>query len=157
MRPDIYTDPQPFLYILYVPEVCAPFYIVTYYRNLVTTSWTDGRSGYIMESYTIDAYVRISDFFLLQDPGTMEFTRIWIKPKGKTRVRIRPSRTKTRISTPVVTPLNLSYDGGGALCAPDFLFIFLLKISPPDQTLRPTCKFLIMGTFYHTIFFSLKI
>ena len=46
--------------------------------------------------------------------------------------------------------LNLSYDGGrGALCAPHSLFIFLLKISPPDQTLRPNCKFLILGIFYH--------
>ena len=46
--------------------------------------------------------------------------------------------------------LNLSYDGGGGLYVPTiFLFIFLLKISPPDQTLRPTCKFLILGIFYH--------
>ena len=37
--------------------------------------------------------------------------------------------------------INLSYDRGGALCARHFLCIFLLKISPPDQTLRPTCKF----------------
>ena len=55
-----------------------------------------------------------------------------------------------------VTFLNLSYDRGGAVCARHFLFIFLLKISPPDQTLRPTCKFLILGIFYHTIFFSSK-
>ena len=52
--------------------------------------------------------------------------------------------------------LTLSYDGGGALCAHDFLLIFLLKISPPDQTLRPTCKFLILCIFYHTIFFLEK-
>ena len=38
-----------------------------------------------------------------------------------------------------ILSFNLSYDrGGGALCARHFLFIFLLKISPPDQTLRPT-------------------
>ena len=51
--------------------------------------------------------------------------------------------------------INLSYDGGrgGALCAHDLLFIFLLKISPPDQTLRPTCEFLILGTFYLAFFF----
>ena len=41
--------------------------------------------------------------------------------------------------------LNLSYDGGGDLYAPLKCFYFLLKISPPDQTLRPTCKFLILG------------
>ena len=48
----------------------------------------------------------------------------------------------------MVHALKLSYDGGGLMC-PSFLFIFLLKISPPDQTLRPTCKFLILGIFYH--------
>ena len=40
---------------------------------------------------------------------------------------------------------------GGALCAPPphhSLFSFLHKISPPDQTLTPTCKFLILGIFY---------
>ena len=51
---------------------------------------------------------------------------------------------------------NLSYDRGGALCARHFLSICLLNISPLDQTLRPTCKFLILGIFYHTIFFSSK-
>ena len=35
--------------------------------------------------------------------------------------------------------------GGGLMCPP--LFIFLLKISPLDQTLRPTCKFLILNKF----------
>ena len=47
---------------------------------------------------------------------------------------------------------NLSYDGGGGggpYVPQFFLFIFLLKISPPDQTLRPTCKFLILAIFYH--------
>ena len=39
--------------------------------------------------------------------------------------------------------------GGGLMCPPFFLFIFLLKISPLDQTLRPTCKFLILAIFYH--------
>ena len=54
--------------------------------------------------------------------------------------------------------LNLSYDGGGALYAPpQSVFIFLLKISPPDQTLRPTCKFLILGLLYLDFFFLLKI
>ena len=57
---------------------------------------------------------------------------------------------------PPLPVLNLSYDGGGgALCAPPlFVFIFLLKISPPDQTLRPTYKFLILGIFYHDFFLS---
>ena len=53
--------------------------------------------------------------------------------------------------------INLSYDrGGGLMCPPFFLFIFLLKISPLDQTLRPICKSLILGIlgiFYHAIFF----
>ena len=53
--------------------------------------------------------------------------------------------------------INLSYDGGGAIYVPPHSsFIFLLKISPPDQTLRPTCKFLTLGILYHD-FFSLKI
>ena len=51
-----------------------------------------------------------------------------------------------------ISYFNLSYDGGGALCAPQSVFIFLLKISPPDQTLRPTCKFLILGILYHEFF-----
>ena len=42
------------------------------------------------------------------------------------------------------------------ICARHVLFIFLLKISPQDQTLSPTCKFLIVGIFYHTIFFLLE-
>ena len=53
--------------------------------------------------------------------------------------------------------INLSYDGGGGpYVPPQSVFIFLPKISPPDQTLRPTCKFLILGIFYHTIFFFEK-
>ena len=52
--------------------------------------------------------------------------------------------------------LTLVMIGGGALCACHFLSIFLLKISPPDQTLRPTCKFLILGIFCHTFFFLEK-
>ena len=50
--------------------------------------------------------------------------------------------------------LTLVMMGGGASCAPHSLFIFLLKIIPPDQTLRPTCKYLILGIFYHAIFFG---
>ena len=41
----------------------------------------------------------------------------------------------------------------GGLCAPQSVFIFLPKISPPDQTLWPTCKFLILGLLYHDFFF----
>ena len=52
--------------------------------------------------------------------------------------------------------LTLVMMGGGALCAPQSVFIFLLKISPSDQTLRPTCKFLILGISYHEIFFYRK-
>ena len=49
---------------------------------------------------------------------------------------------------------NLSYDGGGgAYVPPQSVLIFLLKISPPDQTLRPTCKLLILGILYHDFFF----
>ena len=45
---------------------------------------------------------------------------------------------------------KLSYDGGrGLMCPSFFVYLFLLKISPPDQTLRPACKFLILGIFYH--------
>ena len=46
--------------------------------------------------------------------------------------------------------LTLVMMGGGAYVPPQSVFIFLLKISPPDQTLRPTCKFLNLGIFYHT-------
>ena len=51
----------------------------------------------------------------------------------------------------VIMFLNLSYDrgGGGGFMGPRFLFIFLLKISPPDQTPRPTCIFLILVIYYH--------
>ena len=47
--------------------------------------------------------------------------------------------------------INLSYDRG--LMCPPFFINFFLKISPLDQTLRPTFKFLILGIFYHVIFF----
>jgi len=53
--------------------------------------------------------------------------------------------------------LTLVMMGGGALCAPQSVFIFLLKISPPDQTLSPTCKLLILDILYHEFFFLLKI
>ena len=48
--------------------------------------------------------------------------------------------------------------GGGLYVPPPphFVFIFLLKISPHDQTLRPTCKFLILGILYHYFFFFWK-
>ena len=52
---------------------------------------------------------------------------------------------------------NLSYDEGGHIVPPQSVFIFLPKMSPPDQTLRPTCKFLILGLLYHDFFFLLKI
>ena len=41
--------------------------------------------------------------------------------------------------------------GGGGLYVPPphFLFIFLIKISPPEQTLNTNCKFLIFGIFYN--------
>ena len=51
--------------------------------------------------------------------------------------------------------LTLVMMGGGALCAPQGVFIFLLKISPPDQTLRR--KLLILGILYHEFFVRLKI
>ena len=47
------------------------------------------------------------------------------------------------------SPLTLVMMGGGPYVPPQSAFIFLLKISPPDQTLRPTCKFLMLGIFYH--------
>ena len=53
--------------------------------------------------------------------------------------------------------INLSFDGGGPYVPRQSVFIFLPKISPPDQTLRPTCKFLILGLLYHDFFFLLKI
>ena len=52
--------------------------------------------------------------------------------------------------------LNLSYDEGGHNVPPQSAFIFLPKISPPDQTLTPTCKFLILGLLYHEFFFFWK-
>ena len=46
----------------------------------------------------------------------------------------------------------------GAQCAPpQSVLIFLPKISPPDQTLRPTCILLILALLYHEFFFLLKI
>ena len=54
--------------------------------------------------------------------------------------------------------LTLVMMGGGAYMPPPKVFLFfLLKISPPDQTLRPTCKFLILGLLYHDFSFLLKI
>ena len=53
--------------------------------------------------------------------------------------------------------LTLVMMGGGPYVPPLSVFIFLPKISPPDQTLRPTCKFLILGILYHDFFFRLKI
>ena len=77
--------------------------------------------------------------------------------------------TETNILPLTITPFSFQYNriqsrkhilhleltlviiGGGALCGRHFLFIFfLLHISPLDQTLRPICKFLILGIFYHT-------
>ena len=49
--------------------------------------------------------------------------------------------------------VNLSYDGGGPYVPPQSVFKKKKKISPPDQTLRPTCKFLILGLLYHEFFF----
>ena len=51
---------------------------------------------------------------------------------------------------------NLSYDEGWHIVPPQSVFIFLSKISPPDQTLRTTCKFLILGLLYHDFFFFWK-
>merc|ERR1711928_74528 len=56
--------------------------------------------------------------------------------------------------SPAGLHLNLSYDEGGHIVPPQSVFIFLPKISPPDQTLRPTCKFLILGLLYHDLFSS---
>ena len=56
--------------------------------------------------------------------------------------KTRPHRAD-RFGNPLV---NLGYGGGGGY-AHDFLFIFLLN--SPDQTLRPTCEFLILGIFYN--------
>ena len=55
--------------------------------------------------------------------------------------------------------IKLLTNKGGGLDVPTIFFYFLTKnLSPmPDQTLRPTCKFLILGIFYHTIFVSRKI
>ena len=51
--------------------------------------------------------------------------------------------------------VNLSYDGGGPYVPPQSVFIFLLKISPPDQTFIPSCKFLFLGLLSHEFFFFL--
>ena len=78
----------------------------------------------------------------------------------------QPWRVKTRSELATLAPkktanpilgFNLSYDEGGHIVPPQSVFIFLPKISPPDQTLRPTCKFLILGLLYHDFFFLLKI
>ena len=51
--------------------------------------------------------------------------------------------------------VSLVMMGGGGLIVPQFfLFILLLKISPLHQTLRPTCKFLMLGILYHDFFSS---
>ena len=67
-----------------------------------------------------------------------------------------------RIGAPLAPALDwsapsLTFDGGGPYVPPQSVFIFLPKISPPDQTLRPTCKLLILGLLYHEFFFLLKI
>ena len=57
--------------------------------------------------------------------------------------------------TPPVKPINPSFDGGGrgggaGLNQPSFFkFIFLLKNSLLDHTLRPTGKFHILAIFHH--------
>ena len=58
----------------------------------------------------------------------------------------------------VITPMTLTLVmmRGGTLCPPQSVFIFKPKISPPDQSLRPTCKFLILGLLYHDFFFFWK-
>ena len=53
--------------------------------------------------------------------------------------------------------LNLTFDGGGPYVPRQSVFIFLPKISPPDQTLRSTCILLILALLYHEFFFLLKI
>ena len=53
-----------------------------------------------------------------------------------------------------VNGLHLTLVMMGPYVPPQSVFIFLPKISPPDQTLRPTCKFLLLGLLYHEFFFS---
>ena len=52
--------------------------------------------------------------------------------------------------------LTLVMMWGGLMC-PQSVLIFLPKISPPDQTLRPACKFLTLGLLCHDFFFFLNI
>ena len=60
-------------------------------------------------------------------------------------------------STYYQSAITLVMMGGPYAPPPQSVFIFLPKISPPDQTLRSTCKFLILGLLYHEFFFLLKI
>ena len=75
----------------------------------------------------------------------------WPRNPNPQRTEVLPGySTHQQIRISIKIPFNLSYDvGGGLMCPPKVFFIFLLKISPPDQTLRPTCKFLILGLLYH--------
>ena len=75
----------------------------------------------------------------------------WVKGKNH-----RGGGERTAPPPPWIRGLTLVMMGGGLMCPPRVFFIFLLKISPPDQTLRPTCKFLILGILYHDFFFFWK-
>ena len=70
----------------------------------------------------------------------------WRERKKLTHEHIHTLRTGQEKGN---SPLNLSFDvGGGGLKRPRFfLFIFLLKNSLLDHTLKPTCKFLILAIF----------
>ena len=62
-------------------------------------------------------------------------------------------------TTSTVCPLTLVMMGGGPgpyVPTPQSVFIFLQKISPPEQTLRPTYKLLILGLLYYDFFFLFK-
>ena len=55
-------------------------------------------------------------------------------------IHLDPTMLYTRMSNTnplVVRGINLTFDGGGPYVPPQSVFIFLPKISPPDQTLRP--------------------
>ena len=71
--------------------------------------------------------------------------RSWLRQYGASNYIVQASDVLTLVMM------------GGALCAPPKCFYFLPKISPPDQTLRPTFKLLILGLLYHDFFFLLKI
>ena len=99
---------------------------------------------------------RFSGNFSFQNPQRMFGVELGLSTdrisfnRGDLWIRIRIwllNSDPVRFEIQVQLCFSLVMVGGGGFMCPRFFIYFLIKISTPDQTLRPTCKFLILGIF----------